>query len=251
MAANDTLSGKLALITGGSRGIGAAIARRLAADGADVALSHPDTEAAPRELLAAIRELGRDTEAFRADSGDAGQVKALIERTLERFGRIDILVNNAGVYTTGSVLDITDAEYDRAFDVNVKGMFVAVREAAPRMSGEGGRIVNIGSIYGGDRVPFPGIGLYAATKAAVCAFTRGWARDLAARGITVNAIQPGPVDTPMNPADGESAADQIASSALGRFGRPEEIASVAAFLASPAASYITGETINVDGGFMA
>lgn len=251
MNAKETLEGKVALVTGGSRGIGAAIATRLARSGADVAISYAASEEAAQGVVAGLRELGRDAEAFRADSGDAGAVKRLVADTLERFGRLDILVNNAGVYPTGSVLETSEDDYDRAFDVNVKGLFVAVREAATHMNGDGGRIVNLSSVFGGERTPFPGISLYSATKAAVSAFTRAWARDLAERGITVNAVQPGPIDTDMNPADGEFAPAVAGLTALGRFGRAEEIASVVDFLASPQASYVTGETINVDGGLNA
>jgi 3-oxoacyl-[acyl-carrier protein] reductase len=246
------LAGKVALVTGGSRGIGAAIARALADDGADVAISY---SASPDKAKAVVNELlakGVRAHAFKADQANPQEVSALVKSVVERFGHLDILVNNAGVFATGQVHDRANnlSELDHLFAVNVGGVASAVRAAAPLMS-EGGRIISIGSVVG-ERSPFPGIGDYSATKAAVLGYTRGWARDFGPRGITVNNVQPGPIDTDMNPAgNGDFSAAQSAATALGRYGKPEEVAAAVAFLASPAAAYITGTTLTVDGGFNA
>jgi len=247
-----TLAGKVALVTGGSRGIGAAIAKALADDGADVAISY---SASPDKAKAVVNDLlakGVRAHAFQADQANTKEVEALVKSVIERFDRLDILVNNAGVFATGQVHDRANnlAELDRLFAVNVGGVAAAVRTAAPLMH-EGGRIISIGSVVG-ERSPFPGVADYSATKGAVAAYTRGWARDFGPRGITVNNVQPGPIDTDMNPAgNGDFSAAQSASTALGRYGKPEEVAAAVAFLASPAAAYITGTTLNVDGGFNA
>ncbi|MGA9604303.1 MAG: 3-oxoacyl-ACP reductase family protein [Methyloceanibacter sp.] len=250
--ASKKLAGKVALVTGGSRGIGAAIARALADDGADVAISY---SASPDKAKAVVNDLlakGVRAHAFKADQANAQEVSALVKSVVERFGHLDILVNNAGVFATGQVHDGANnlSELDHLFAVNVGGVASAVRAAAPLMS-EGGRIISIGSVVG-ERSPFPGIGDYSATKAAVLGYTRGWARDFGPRGITVNNVQPGPIDTDMNPAgNGDFSAAQSAATALGRYGKPEEVAAAVAFLASPAAAYITGTTLTVDGGFNA
>ena len=250
--ASKKLAGKVALVTGGSRGIGAAIARALADDGADVAISY---SASPDKAKAVVNDLlakGVRAHAFKADQANAQEVSALVKSVVERFGHLDILVNNAGVFATGQVHDRANnlSELDHLFAVNVGGVASAVRAAAPLMS-EGGRIISIGSVVG-ERSPFPGIGDYSATKAAVLGYTRGWARDFGPRGITVNNVQPGPIDTDMNPAgNGDFSAAQSAATALGRYGKPEEVAAAVAFLASPAAAYITGTTLTVDGGFNA
>ena len=173
--------------------------------------------------------------AFKADQANTKEVEALVKSVVERFGRLDILVNNAGVFVIGTVrrrAPTTLAEFERQFAINVGGVAAAVRAAAPYL-GEGGRIISIGSVVG-DTSPFPGIADYSATKAAVAAYTRGWARDLGRRGITVNNVQPGPIDTDMNPADGELRRRAAACTALGRYGKPEEVAAAVAFLASPA-----------------
>ena len=246
------LAGKVALVTGGSRGIGTAIARALADDGADVAISY---SASPDKAKAVVNDLlaeGVRAHAFKADQANPQEVSALVKSVVERFGHLDILVNNAGVFATGQVHDRANnlSELDHLFAVNVGGVASAVRAAAPLMS-EGGRIISIGSVVG-ERSPFPGIGDYSATKAAVLGYTRGWARDFGPRGITVNNVQPGPIDTDMNPAgNGDFSAAQSAATALGRYGKPEEVAAAVAFLASPAAAYITGTTLTVDGGFNA
>jgi len=246
---SKTLTGKVALVTGGSRGIGAATARALADQGADVAISYA---ASVDKAAAVVRELegkGVRAAAFKADQADPAQVAGLVNAVAERFGRLDILVNNAGVFVTGAVDNPANAiaEFERQFAVNVGGVAAAVREAV-RIMPDGGRIITVGSGVG-SRVGFPGMADYSATKAAVVGYAKGWARDLGPKGITVNVVQAGAVDTDMNPADGAFAPTMTAATALGRYGRPEEIAAAITFLASPAASYITGTTLNVDGGY--
>ena len=243
------LASKVALVTGASRGIGAAIARALADDGADVAVSYSASADKAEAVVKELKERGVRARAFKADQANANEVDALVKSVVEHFGRLDILVNNAGVFVTGVVHDRANnlAELDRQFAVNVGGVAAAVRAAAPVM-GDGGRIISIGSVVGGTS-PFPGIADYSATKGAIAAYTRGWARDLGPRGITVNNVQPGPIDTDMNPAEnGEFSQTQKTMTALGRYGTPEEVAAAVVFLASPAASYITGANLNVDGG---
>lgn len=252
---NDTqskkLAGKVALVTGGSRGIGAAIAKRLAEDGADVAISYAASADKAEAIAHELEAQGVRAAVFKADQGDPAQVEGLVKAVVKRFGRLDILVNSAGVAVLGAVGDPSSdiAAFDRQFAINVGGVAAAVRAAAPLM-GEGGRIISIGST-GGDRTVFPGLSDYAATKGAVAAYTRGWARDLGPKGITVNVVQPGPVNTDMNPDGTDFAAALKAATALGRYGKPEEIAAAVAFLASPDAAFITGATLNVDGGLLA
>jgi len=198
-----------------------------------------------------LRKKGVRAEAFRADQANTKEVEGLVETIVKRFGRLDILVNNAGVFASGPVHDRANnlAELERLFAVNVGGVATAVRTAAPLMP-DGGRIISIGSVAG-DTSPWPGVADYSATKGAVAAYTRGWARDLGPRGITVNTVQPGPIDTDMAPQDGEVADGLKARTVFGRYGKPEEVAAAVAFLASPAAAYITGTTLNVDGGYSA
>jgi len=242
------LTGKVALVTGGSRGIGAAIARALADDGADVAISYAASEDKAKAVVEDLLAKGVRAQAFRADQGNSDEVNALVNSVVQQFGRLDILVNNAGVFAMAPVHDRANnlAELDRMFAVNVGGVASAVRAAAPLM-GDGGRIISIGSVAG-DSSPWAGFADYSATKGAVAAYTRGWARDLGSRGITVNNVAPGPIETDMAPAEGDTL---IAGTALGRFGQPEEVAALVAFLAGPAAGYITGATLTVDGGFSA
>jgi len=242
------LRGKVALVTGGSRGIGAAIVLRLAQDGADVVFSYAASPDRATQVEHAVEALGRRALAVRADQARIEEVTLLVREAHAQFGRLDILVNSAGVFVTGKVDDpaADTAGFERQIDINVKAVAAAVRAAAPLLA-EGGRIVSIGST-GADGIPFAGAADYAASKAAVAAYTRGWARDLGPRNITVNVVQPGAIHTDMNPQDGAAADTMKGMTALGRYGRPEEIASAVAFLARPDAGYITGATLNVDGG---
>ena len=242
------LAGKVALVTGGSRGIGAAIVRRLARDGADVAFSYAASQDKAERLVRDIEALGRRAVAIKADQGVAFEVRSLVQRAHAAFGRLDILVNSAGVFVTGMVGDPEAdlAAFDRQIDVNVRGTVAAVRASVPLMA-DGGRIVSIGTT-GAVHIPFAGAADYVATKAAVAAYTRGWARDLGPRNITVNVIQPGAINTDMNPEDGAFAETLNKLAALGRYGQPEDIAAAVAFLVGPEAGYITGATLNVDGG---
>jgi len=248
---SKNLSGKVALVTGGSRGIGAATARALAEKGANVAISY---SASPDKADAVVRDLtklGVRAAAFKADQANKAEVERLVTTVAERFGRLDILVNNAGVLVGGALGDpsVDVAQLERQFAVNVGGVVTAVRAAA-KVMGEGGRIITVGSCLAA-RVPFPGIADYSATKGAVANYAKGWARDLGPKGITVNTVQPGPINTDMNPDNSDFSAPQKAATALGRYGRPEEVAAAIAFLASPEASYITGTTLDGDGGFCA
>jgi 3-oxoacyl-[acyl-carrier protein] reductase len=243
------LTGKAALVTGGSRGIGAAIARSLAEDGADVAISYVSSPDKAKALVRELQEKGVRSVAFQADQSKPAEVSQLVNKVAEHFGHLDILVNNAGVFITGPVGEVSDDDVAKQFAINVGGVNAAVREAAKLMT-EGGRIITIGSMAA-ITSPWPGIADYSATKGAVSAYTRGWARDLGPKGITVNVVEPGPIDTDMNPANGDFAAVQKAGVPLGRFGRPEEVGATVAFLASKDAGYITGASIAVDGGHSA
>lgn len=244
----QSLKGKVALVTGASRGIGAAIAQRLAAEGADVAFSYARSPERAQAVVRAIEASGVRALALVADQADAAAVTGMVQAVHAHFGRLDILVNSAGVFVTGVIGDpqADIAALERQQAVNVGGVVAAVRAAVPLLS-DGGRIISIGTMFA-SRAPFPGIGDYAASKAAVAAYSRGWARDLGARQITVNTIQPGPVNTEMNPETSDVAAMVKQMTALGRYGQPEEIAGAVAFLAGADAAYITGATLNVDGG---
>jgi NAD(P)-dependent dehydrogenase (short-subunit alcohol dehydrogenase family) len=243
------LDNKVALVTGGSRGIGAAIARRLARDGADVALTYVSTPEKAQAIAAEIEAGGRRSLAIHADSAHVAAVTAAVERTAAELGRLDILVNNAGIFIASPFEDTTLEEIERMWAVNVRAAVVAI-QAAIRYMGEGGRIINIGSCLG-ERVSGPGVTLYAMSKAALIGLTRGLARDLGPRGITVNVIEPGPIDTDMNPATGRSSDGQRALTALGRYGTGDDIAAMVAHLAGESGGFITGAALLIDGGYAA
>ena len=243
------LSGQVAFVQGGSRGIGAAIVKRLARDGAAVAFTYVSSASKAEELVATITATGGKALAIRADSADAVAVQHAIRQSVTGFGRLDILVNNAGVLVWGHLEELTLDDLDRTLAVNIRSVFVACQEAAHHM-GKGGRIINIGSTNA-DRIPMAGGSVYAMSKSALVGLTKGMARDLGPRGITVNNVQPGPVDTDMNPADGESAEQLKGMMALARYGKDDEIASFVAYLAGPEAGYVTGASLTIDGGFSA
>lgn len=241
------LSNKTALVTGGSRGIGAAIARRLAREGANVVITYAGNEAAAADTVAAIEAEGRKALAIRADAADMGATRAAVDQAAEFLGGLDILVHNAGVLDLAPLGQSTDEGYRRSFGANVDGVYAGTTAAFPHLR-DSGRILIVGSVNG-HYMPMQGGAVYGATKAAVAGLARGWARDLGPRGILVNVIQPGPVDTDMNPADGAFADYMKSLMAIGRYGKVEEIANLAAFLASDEASLITGASIDIDGGF--
>ncbi len=245
----NVLAGRRALVTGGSRGIGAAIVKRLAADGAKVAFTFAASGGPAEELCAEVSAQGGTAVAIRADSADAQQVTDAVDQAVTALGGLDILVNNAGTSASGLAETFALQDFDRMLAVNVRGVFVAIQRAIPHL-GMGGRIVTIGSIFA-DRVPRPGSAVYATTKAALAGLTRGLARELGPRGITVNVIQPGPTATDANPDSGEFANAMRQLTAVDHYGRPEDIASAVAYLASPEAAFITGISWNVDGGFNA
>ena len=240
------LEGKAALVTGGSRGIGAAIAKRLAAEGASVAITYTKGADAAASVVKAIEGASGKAIAIQADSADAQAVKAAVENAVATFGRLDVLVNNAGTAIPRTFEETPLEELDRVIDINVRGVFVATQAALKHLK-SGGRIIMIGSCVG-ERMLTPGLVPYSATKGAVKMFTQGLSREVGKRGITVNNIQPGPIDTDLNPASGDWAAPQKANTALDRYGKVEEVASLVAFVASPEASYITGANLTIDGG---
>jgi 3-oxoacyl-[acyl-carrier protein] reductase len=246
---SQTLAGKVALVTGGSRGIGAAIAKRLGREGAAVALTYSRSPQKADEVVRAIEADGGRGLAIEADGAVADAVRSAVTQTVRAFGRLDVLVNNAGIITIKQLDQMSLDDFDRMVAVNVRAVFVATQEAARQMSA-GGRVITIGSVNA-DRMPFMGGSVYAMTKAAVAGLTRGLARDLGPRGITVNVVQPGPVDTDMNPADGEFAAALKGLMALGRYAKGDEIAAMVAYLAGPEAGFVTGASLTIDGGFAA
>ena len=242
----SNLTQRVALVTGGSRGIGAAIAKRLAADGANVAITYAKGADAAASVVKEIERAGRKAIAIQADATDADAVGAAVEKTVTKFGRLDILVNSAGTAIPKTFEETTLEEMDRVIDINVRGTFVATQAALKHMK-NGGRIIMIGSCVG-ERAMTPGLVPYSATKGAVKMFTQGLSREVGSRGITVNNIQPGPIDTDLNPAAGDWAVPQKAATALDRYGSVDEVAALVAFVAGPEASYITGANLTVDGG---
>jgi 3-oxoacyl-[acyl-carrier protein] reductase len=243
------LEGKIALITGGSRGIGAAIAKRLAADGAKVAITYTKGTDAAASVVKDIERAGGKAIAIQADAADADAGTAAVEKTVATFGRLDVLVNNAGTAIPKRFEEATLEEMDRVIDINVRGVFVATQAALKHMK-TGGRIIMIGSAVG-ERVLVPGLVPYSATKGAVKIFTQALSREVGSRGITVNNVQPGPIDTDLNPAAGDWAVPQKAATSLNRYGQVDEIAAMVAFVAGPESSYITRANLTVDGGMNA
>src|ERR1700726_1935430 len=243
------LANKVALVTGGSRGIGAAIAKRLAADGASVAITYAKDASAAAAVVRVIERAGGKAVAIQADAANAEAVKGAVEKAVSTYGRLDVLVNNAGTAIPKPFEEATLEEMDRVIDINVRGVF-ATTQAALKHLKDGGRIIMIGSAVGG-RAIAPGLVPYAATKAAVKMFTQALSREVGGRGITVNNVQPGPIDTDLNPASGDWAVPQKAATALDRYGHVDEIAAMVAFVAGPESSYITGANLTVDGGMNA
>ena len=246
MAPSLPLSGKRALVTGASRGIGAAIARQLAADGADVAITYEKSAEKAEAVAAQIRALGRKAVVLQADAGSTEGPARAVDGAVAGLGGLDIVVNNAGIAGGTLFADQTAGEIDALLNVNIRGVLLTTQAALPHLR-DGGRIISISSVLA-HRVPFGGVTVYSATKSALEAFTLGLSRELGPQGITVNLVKPGATDTDMNPADGPNAATMLGSISLGRYGQPQDIASAVAFLAGPGASYVTGTSILVDGG---
>lgn len=249
MEANLTndISGKVALVTGGSRGIGAAIAARLAREGADVALTYQYDAERAAEVAGKIKDAGRRTLVAQIDSADPEAVTAIVDRTAAELGRLDILVNNAGAFHIGGLGELGWTDFEETMNVNVRAPFVAAQAAVKHMT-NGGRIISIGSNVA-ERTVFPGFSAYATSKAALIGMTKALSRELGPSGITVNLASPGPIDTDLNPADGPNAETINGFVALGRYGEPRDIAAAVAYLAGEAGRYVTGATLNVDGGF--
>ncbi len=240
------LQGKIALVTGGSRGIGAAIAKRLATDGASVAITYTRGADAAASVIDEIEKAGGKAIAIQADATDVKAVEGAVEKTVATFGGLDVLVNNAGTAIPKPFEETSLEEIDSMFNINVRGVMVATQAALKHLK-SGGRIITVGSCVG-ERILTPGLVAYSATKGAVKMFTQGLSREVGKRGITVNNVQPGPIDTDLNPAAGDWAMPQKAVTALDRYGRVEEVAALVAFVASPESSYITGANLTVDGG---
>lgn len=249
----QVLQGKVALVTGGSRGIGAAISRDLAAAGATVLLNYARSADAAEKVAADIRAAGGSAHVLQCDVADAAQVKSLFQKIDRDFGgTVDVLVNNAGVYKQAPLAELTEEDYDAVYDTNVRAAFLVTKEAARRMR-SGGRIITIGSVLS-ERALGPGMTLYASSKFAVSGMTRAWALEFAAQGITANVVEPGPIDTDMNPADpavNPAANQMVQMIPAKRYGRATEVSAVVTFLASPAAAFVNGATITVDGGVLA
>jgi len=245
----SNLTEKVALVTGGSRGIGAAIAKRLAADGASVAITYAKDATAASAVVKAIEHSGGKAVAIQADAADVEAVQGAVEKTFATFGRLDVLVNNAGTAIPKAFEETTIEEMDRVIDINVRGILATTQAALKHMK-SGGRIIMIGSAVG-ERVLVPGLVAYSATKGAVKIFTQALSRELGSRGITVNNVQPGQIDTELNPTTGDWAVPQKAATSLDRYGRVDEIAAMVAFVAGPESSYITGSNLTVDGGMNA
>ncbi|MEO9337074.1 3-oxoacyl-ACP reductase family protein [Mesorhizobium sp. SB112] len=243
------LSGKRALVTGGSRGIGAAIALVLAESGADVAFTYQNSAERAEAVVASIEAVGRRGIAIQADSADPEAIKHAVKNAVDALGGLDILINSAALGIAGLIADMDLADFQKILDINVRGPVLFTQAAIPHLS-TGGRIISIGSSLA-ERVPFPGNTAYAMSKSALVSFTRGLSRELGPQGITVNLLSPGSTNTEMNPADGPSADYQRSLTPIGRFGEPREVADVVAFLASPAAALITGSVVTADGGFNA
>ena len=241
------LAGRRALVTGASRGIGAEIVRRLAADGAAVAFTYSASATNAEKLVSELTAAGATVVAIQADAADKAQNAAAVERAVAELGGLDIVVNNAGVAYIAPLEEFPDEEFDRLVAINIGGMYSTTRAALKHL-GDGGRIINIGSINA-DRIPGPGLSVYGMTKGAVQSFTRGLARDLGTRGITVNNVQPGPIDTDANPAVGDFAESLKPITTQGRYGHTTDVASLVSFLAGPESGYITGAHLNIDGGF--
>jgi NAD(P)-dependent dehydrogenase (short-subunit alcohol dehydrogenase family) len=240
------LKGKRALVTGASRGIGAAIAKGLAAEGADVAITYEKSADRAAEVVRAIEALGRRAVAIKADSADAAAVQASVDKAAAELGGLDILVNNAGILRVGNLKDLSLADIDAILDVNVRSPIVASKAALAHL-GKGGRIINIGSLFA-ERVPASVVGVYAGSKSALVAFTKGLARELGPKGITVNLLQPGSIDTDMNPAHGPFGGVLREITAVGSYGKVEDIANGVVFFASELGSFVTGQILQVDGG---
>jgi 3-oxoacyl-[acyl-carrier protein] reductase len=240
------LAHKVALVTGGSRGIGAAIAKRLAADGASVAITYAKDASAASAVVKAIELDGGKAVAIQADAADVEAVKGAVEKAVATLGRLDVLVNNAGTAIPKKFEETTLEELDRVIDINIRGVFVTTQAALKHMN-DGGRIIMIGSCVG-ERMMTPGLVPYSATKGAVKMFTQGLSREVGSRGITVNNVQPGPIDTDLNPAAGDWAEPQKAATALNRYGHVDEVAALVSFVAGPESAYITGANLTVDGG---
>jgi 3-oxoacyl-[acyl-carrier protein] reductase len=243
---SHSLKGKVALVTGGSRGIGAAIAKRLAADGAGVAITYAKDANSASAVVKAIEAAGGKAIAIQADSADPEAVRASVENTVVALGKLDVLVNNAGTAIPKPFQDATLEEMDHIINLNIRGVFVTTQAALSHMN-DNGRIIMIGSCVG-ERNLTPGLAAYAATKGAVKMFAQSLSREVGSRGITVNNVQPGPIDTDLNPAAGDWAAPQKAVTALNRYGHVDEVAALVAFIASPESAYITGANLTVDGG---